>query len=258
MSQENVEIVRQGFEAFERGELDAMLDLFTDDVTTYRADPDGATYDGKAGFLDATADWTEDFSEWRVFPRSLSIWATASWFGSGRWHKGKAAASGWRRTSGFSSRSPAPRSPSSASIADKRTPSKPPDFRSSDVAGERGDRPASPCGLDADNLDAFLAELDPELEWHPSIEPALEGRETVFRGHDGARRAWDEYRGEAWGGLKGQIQEIRDLGDSLLVLGHFDVTGRTTGIEFLGQEVGLLMAFRGGESPSLAGLPRAR
>jgi uncharacterized protein len=72
MSQENVEIVRQGFEAFERGELDAMLDLFTDDVTTYRADPDGATYDGKAGFLDATADWTEDFSEWRVLPQEFA------------------------------------------------------------------------------------------------------------------------------------------------------------------------------------------
>ncbi len=71
MSQENVEIVRQGFEAFERGELEALLDLFTDDVTTYRADPDGATYDGKAGFLDATADWTEDFSEWRVLPQEF-------------------------------------------------------------------------------------------------------------------------------------------------------------------------------------------
>jgi uncharacterized protein len=71
MSQENVEVVRQGFEAFERGELDALLDLFTDDVTTYRADPDGATYDGKAGFLEATADWTEDFSEWRVLPQEF-------------------------------------------------------------------------------------------------------------------------------------------------------------------------------------------
>ena len=42
----------------------------------------------------------------------------------------------------------------------------------------------------ADNLDAFLAELDPEGEWHPSIEPALEGGETVYRGHDGVRKAW--------------------------------------------------------------------
>ena len=72
MSQENVEIVRQGFEAFERGELDVMLDLFTDDVITYRVDPDGARYDGKTGFLDATADWTEDFSEWQVRPREFT------------------------------------------------------------------------------------------------------------------------------------------------------------------------------------------
>ncbi len=84
----------------------------------------------------------------------------------------------------------------------------------------------------ADNFDAFMAELDPEVEWHPSIEPALEGGDTVYRGYDGARRAWDEYRGEAWAGLRGQIQETRDLGDSVLVLGHFDVTGRRTGIEF--------------------------
>jgi hypothetical protein len=43
----------------------------------------------------------------------------------------------------------------------------------------------------ADDLDAFLAELDPEIEWHPSIEPALEGKATIYQGHDGARKAWD-------------------------------------------------------------------
>ena len=49
-----------------------MLDLFSDDVVTYRAEPDGATFDGKAGFRDAAADWTEDFSEWQVLPREFS------------------------------------------------------------------------------------------------------------------------------------------------------------------------------------------
>jgi ketosteroid isomerase-like protein len=29
---------------------------------------------------------------------------------------------------------------------------------------------------EADDLDAFLAELHPDIEWHPSIEPALEGQ----------------------------------------------------------------------------------
>ena len=42
-----------------------------DDLVTYRADPDGATYHGKEGFLHATADWTEDFSEWSVIPEEF-------------------------------------------------------------------------------------------------------------------------------------------------------------------------------------------
>jgi ketosteroid isomerase-like protein len=97
----------------------------------------------------------------------------------------------------------------------------------------------------ADNLDAALAELDPEVEWHPAIERALERKGTTYRGHDGVRKAWDEYRGEAWGGLTSQIQEIRDLGESVLLLGHLDVTGRTTGIDF-NEQLGQLVTFRGG------------
>jgi hypothetical protein len=31
----------------------------------------------------------------------------------------------------------------------------------------------------ADDLDAFLPELDADLEWHPSIEPGLEGTSTI-------------------------------------------------------------------------------
>jgi ketosteroid isomerase-like protein len=98
----------------------------------------------------------------------------------------------------------------------------------------------------ADDLDAFLAELDPEVEWHPSIEPALEGGETTYRGHDGARKAWDDYRRGAWERLTMRIQEIRDLGESVLVLGQADLTARTTGLEF-SEEVGSLMTFRGGK-----------
>jgi ketosteroid isomerase-like protein len=98
-----------------------------------------------------------------------------------------------------------------------------------------------------DDLDAFLAELDPEVEWHPSIEPALEGQETTIRGLDGARKAWDDYRGGgAWERLTGEVQEIRDLGDSVLVLGHLDLVGRATGIGFHA-EFGQLISFRGGK-----------
>jgi ketosteroid isomerase-like protein len=96
----------------------------------------------------------------------------------------------------------------------------------------------------ADDLDAWLAELDPGAEWHSALQQALEGRGSTYRGHDGLRKAWDEYRGKAWGGLMNEIQETRDLGESVLLLGHLDVTGRTSGIESR-QEFGQLVTFRG-------------
>ena len=98
----------------------------------------------------------------------------------------------------------------------------------------------------ADDLDAFLAELHADLEWHPSIEPGLEGTATIYRGHDGARKAWREYRGEAWERLTSRPQEVRDLGESVLLLGRIEFTARTTGIEF-SQEIGELFEFRGGK-----------
>jgi ketosteroid isomerase-like protein len=97
-----------------------------------------------------------------------------------------------------------------------------------------------------DDLDAALAELHPDVEWHPSLEPAFEGKATTFKGHDGARRAWAEYRGEMFERLTIQVEEIRDLGESVLLLGRFTVIGRATHIEF-DTEVGQLITFRDGK-----------
>jgi ketosteroid isomerase-like protein len=99
---------------------------------------------------------------------------------------------------------------------------------------------------ETDDLDGFLSEMHPDVEWHPSLEPALEGRATTYNGHEGVRRAWAEYRGEAFGRLAARVEEIRDLGESVLVLGRFAVTGRTTGIE-LDSEIGQLATFRDGK-----------
>ena len=62
----------------------------------------------------------------------------------------------------------------------------------------------------ADDLDGFLAELDPDVEWQPAIEPGLEGKATTYRGHDGARQIWMQDRGEAWERLT-KIVRIRDF-----------------------------------------------
>jgi ketosteroid isomerase-like protein len=71
MSQENVDLIRAGFAAFERGDVSQMLDLMADELVVYRADPDGATFHGKEGYFEATAEWTEGFSEWSVVPEEF-------------------------------------------------------------------------------------------------------------------------------------------------------------------------------------------
>jgi ketosteroid isomerase-like protein len=97
-----------------------------------------------------------------------------------------------------------------------------------------------------DDLDAFLAVLDPDVEWHPAIQPGLEGRATTYRGHDGAREIWRQDRGEAWERLTNRAQEFRDLGESVLALGHMDLTARATGIE-IRQELGEVFDLRAGK-----------
>ncbi len=97
----------------------------------------------------------------------------------------------------------------------------------------------------ADDLDAFLAQLDADVEWHPAIQPGLEGKATTYRGPDGAREIWGQDRGEAWERLTNRPHEFRDLGDSVLALGHLELTARTTGIEF-SQEVGEVFDLRAG------------
>ena len=84
-----------------------------------------------------------------------------------------------------------------------------------------------------DDLDALLAEIHADLEWYTGLEPSLAaGEAATYRGHDGMREAWREYRGGAWTRATTRAQEIRDLGESVLWLGHVVLTARTMGIDF--------------------------
>ncbi len=72
MSQEAVEVVRAAFRAFEGGQVDELLELMSDGMTTHRLEPDNAVYHGKEGFLQATADWIEGFEDWTVTPEEFA------------------------------------------------------------------------------------------------------------------------------------------------------------------------------------------
>jgi ketosteroid isomerase-like protein len=66
MSRENVEIVRRGHEAFERGDLTVALDSLDPEIVSYVAPPlpDPSEYRGREGFLQMFANWTEGFDDY--------------------------------------------------------------------------------------------------------------------------------------------------------------------------------------------------
>ena len=63
MSEENVEIVRRSYAAWQRGDVPAMLEDVDPDIVIYRAEPDGTTWQGPEGLVDVIADWTGNFDE---------------------------------------------------------------------------------------------------------------------------------------------------------------------------------------------------
>jgi ketosteroid isomerase-like protein len=64
MGEEDVRVVREAMEAFERGDIDAALEHAHPDLVCVRMNLDGAVFHGHDGFRQLMADWLEGFSEW--------------------------------------------------------------------------------------------------------------------------------------------------------------------------------------------------
>jgi ketosteroid isomerase-like protein len=64
MSQEIVEIVRQGLRAWERGDLTGVIEVFDDSIVTRPII--GPEWHGPQGVLDMAADWVENFDEFKM------------------------------------------------------------------------------------------------------------------------------------------------------------------------------------------------
>jgi uncharacterized protein len=71
VSRENLEIVRRGYDAYARGDVEAILADLHPEMVTFREEPDGATFHGPEGFLQAIAEWVEDFDEFAATAEEL-------------------------------------------------------------------------------------------------------------------------------------------------------------------------------------------
>jgi ketosteroid isomerase-like protein len=80
------------------------------------------------------------------------------------------------------------------------------------------------------DLDAVLAEYDPEIEWYPGMAGLLAGETMVYRGHDGIRQLID-YLDETFSEVAFEFPEYRDFGERMLAIGTIRARGRESGIE---------------------------
>jgi ketosteroid isomerase-like protein len=73
------------------------------------------------------------------------------------------------------------------------------------------------------DLEALLATLDEDVEfWTSGVFPGLE---PVYRGHDGMRKFWDDFR-SPWQSLRIMMDDIRERGDRIVALYRFEAVGR--------------------------------
>jgi ketosteroid isomerase-like protein len=93
------------------------------------------------------------------------------------------------------------------------------------------------------DVSAFLELLDPKVEWIP-ITAALEGR--VYRGPEAVRQWWEELEAD-WEFFEVHPEDYRDLGNRVLLLGHWRARGRASGIELENQAASWLYEIRDGK-----------
>ena len=95
------------------------------------------------------------------------------------------------------------------------------------------------------DFDAWLSEADRNIEWHTVLERAVEGPESLYRGHEGLRRLWHFYRSEL-DGFEIDALEVRDVDDErVLLLGQFRWSGSASGIR-TESPIGMLITVRAG------------
>ena len=84
-------------------------------------------------------------------------------------------------------------------------------------------------GWNRGDVEAWLERAHPDIEWISAISRQVEGSSTVYRGHAGLRRYWDEWH-ELWS-VAIHLTETVDLGDTVVAIGDLRTHGGASGID---------------------------
>ena len=77
------------------------------------------------------------------------------------------------------------------------------------------------------DVDAVLAECDPDVEWHPHLATV---RRQPIRGHDAVREYMASLR-EDWESFRHEPERFFDAGDKVVVFLHTYARGRSSGVD---------------------------
>ncbi len=86
------------------------------------------------------------------------------------------------------------------------------------------------AAYDSRDVEALLVDLHPDVEWHSALGAGMSGEETVYRGHDGVRRLFDEVD-RAFAEFRVGVNGFQDFGDCILADGWMRARGRASGVE---------------------------
>jgi ketosteroid isomerase-like protein len=102
------------------------------------------------------------------------------------------------------------------------------------------------AALNRGELAALLELADPSVEY-ASYLANVSGGAGAYLGHDGIRQFIRDVD-EAWDWFNVGVDELRDLGDCVLMVGRLEAKGRTSGLE-VEKQLAWILDFRAGSGP---------
>jgi uncharacterized protein len=228
MTEDDVRVLLDGYEAWNRGEVDVLGDVLDPDMEWepgFKALESGV-HRGADGFKQFVGSWLESFDEFRIRPELLvqsgdRIVVVARQVGRGHgsgielearvvhvWTIRDGIAVGWW--------GPGSLDEALASLGDERA-------RLALRSYENFN-----CG----ELDDAIEIFDPEIVWHTWIVPGPGG--ASYRGHEGVRELWSDAR-NVFGDFRNEPERIILAGDKVVAFVNVRGRGKESGVEVEGR-----------------------
>jgi ketosteroid isomerase-like protein len=78
--------------------------------------------------------------------------------------------------------------------------------------------------VDDADIEGLLEIMHPEIEWKPPAQGTLE---TVYSGHDGVRKLFEQLT-EAWDSIEHRPVKLIEAGDELVIVTNIELHGRAS------------------------------